>query len=82
MRTTLDIEDDVLAAAKELARRQGTSAGQMVSLLLRAALTGTGDSAQPPAAEVPGIAGFRPFPARGQVVTNDTIDRLRDEAGL
>jgi len=82
MRTTLDIEDDVLAAAKELARRQGTSAGQMVSLLLRAALTGTGDSAQPPAAEVPGIASFRPFPARGQVVTNDTIDRLRDEAGL
>ena len=28
MRTTLDIEDDVLAAAKELARRQGTSAGE------------------------------------------------------
>jgi hypothetical protein len=26
MRTTLDIEDDVLAAAKELARLQGTSA--------------------------------------------------------
>ncbi len=25
MRTTLDLEDDVLAAAKELARRQGTS---------------------------------------------------------
>ena len=40
MRTTLDIEDDVLAAAKELARRQGTSAGQMVSRLLRAALSG------------------------------------------
>ena len=54
----------------------------MVSLLLRAALTGPGDSAQPPAAEAAGIAGFRPFPARGQVVTNDTIDRLRDEAGL
>ena len=36
MGTTLDIEDDVLAA-KELARRQGTSAGQMVSQLLRLA---------------------------------------------
>ncbi|MFO7629369.1 MAG: DUF6364 family protein [Prochlorococcaceae cyanobacterium] len=36
MRTTLDIEDDVLAAAKELARRQGTSAGAMISRLLRA----------------------------------------------
>ena len=40
MRTTLDIEDDVLAAAKELARRQGVSAGQVVSKLLRSALTG------------------------------------------
>lgn len=28
MRTSLDSEDDVLQAAKELARRQGTSAGQ------------------------------------------------------
>ena len=82
MRTTMDIEDDVLAAAKELARRQGTSAGQMVSQLLRAALNGTGGSAQPPAAQAPGIASFRPFPASGQVVTNDVIDRLRDEAGL
>jgi hypothetical protein len=82
MSTTLDIEDDVLAPAKELARPQGTSAGQMVSQLLRAALNGTGGSAQPPAVQAPGIASFRPFPARGQVVTNDVIDRLRYEAGL
>ena len=82
MRTTLDIDADVLAAAKGLARRQGTSAGQMVSRLLRAALNGTGGSAQPPATEASGVGGFRPFPARGQVVVNDTIDRLRDEAGL
>lgn len=75
MGTTLDIEDDVLAA-KELARRQGTSAGQMVSQLLCAALNGTGGSAQPPGAQVPGLASFRPFPASGQVVTNDVIDRL------
>lgn len=78
MGTTLDIEDDVLAAAKGLARRQGTSAGQMVSQLLRAALNGTGDSAQPPAAQVPGLASFRPFPASGQVVTNDVVIALLD----
>ena len=77
MGTTLDIEDDVLAA-KELARRQGTSAGQMVSQLLRAALNGTGGSAQPPAAQVPGLASFRPFPASGQVVTNDVVIALLD----
>jgi hypothetical protein len=39
MRTTLDIEDDVLLAAKELARRDGTTAGRVISHLLRQALT-------------------------------------------
>lgn len=46
MRTTLDIEDDVLAAAKELARRQGISAVQMVSRLLRTAPGPTESQAQ------------------------------------
>ena len=41
MRTTLDIEDDVLAAAKEMASRQRLSAGQLISLLLREAMSGT-----------------------------------------
>jgi hypothetical protein len=85
MRTTLDIEDDVLAAAKELARRQGTSAGAMVSRLLRAALNGSAAGGLAPSASATtgGLAGFRPFPARtGQLVTNAQIDQLRDEAGL
>jgi hypothetical protein len=38
MRTTLDIADDVLAAAKELARQQGKSAGEVISTLARRAL--------------------------------------------
>lgn len=80
MRTTLDIEDDVLAAAKELARRQGTSAGQVVSNLLRAALSGEvgkGDGRSD------GVAGFRPFQViRPALVTNEQIDQLRDLDGL
>lgn len=83
VRTTLDIEDDVLAAAKELARRQGTTAGQMVSRLLRAALNGRADQALPAGASSPAVAGFRPFAAQdGRVVSNEQIDQLRDEAGL
>jgi hypothetical protein len=38
MRTTLDIEDDVLQAAKEIALSRGKTAGQVVSELLRKAL--------------------------------------------
>ena len=76
MRTTLDIEDDVLAAAKELARRQGVSAGKVVSKLLRSALTGEA-SAQLSGAAV--VAGFRPFVASNQqLVSNEQIDQLRD----
>ena len=36
MRTTLDIDDDVLQAAKDRARHQGTSAGRIISDLARA----------------------------------------------
>jgi hypothetical protein len=38
MRTTLDIESDVLQAAKEIARSRGVTAGEIVSELLRKAL--------------------------------------------
>jgi hypothetical protein len=39
MRTTLDIDDDVLQAAKELATSQQRTAGQVVSELARRGLT-------------------------------------------
>ena len=39
MRTTLDLDDDVLLAAKELAAARGTTAGKIVSDLVRQALT-------------------------------------------
>lgn len=76
MRTTLDIDDDVLLAAKERARRERRTAGEVVSDLLRQALT-----AAPPTSdavrEAPAVYGFQPFPPRGAVVTNDLIDSLR-----
>jgi hypothetical protein len=39
MRTTLEIDDDVIAAARELARAEGTSIGAVVSDLARRGLT-------------------------------------------
>ena len=79
VRTTIDIEDDVLAAAKELARMQNVSAGQVVSRLLRNALAGEAALSRPEAGRV---GGFRPFPARDALVTNDKVDRLRDQEGI
>jgi hypothetical protein len=78
MRTTLDIADDVLAAAKELARRQGRTAGEVISALARQALTG----GQRGVREAPAAYGFRPFPAGNRVVTDEIIDELRDHDGV
>lgn len=77
MRTTLDIDEDVLAAAKDIARRERVSAGTVVSRLLRKALTDSGLAVRESADKY----GFSPFPTRGGVVTNADIDRLREEAG-
>lgn len=80
MRTTLDIDDDLLAAAKELSRLHSVSAGQMVSKLLRQALSGA--AAAPAVQRKPAPSGFRPFAARGPVVTNDKVNELRDLEGV
>lgn len=76
MRTTLSIDDDVLAAARERAAREGTTVGAVVSALARSALTGQGRTADD---ADDGFYGFAPFPSRGPAVTNALIDRLRED---
>ena len=77
MRTTIAIDDDVLLAAKALARRDGSSVGAVISELARKGLHG---GPQVDAAEEnDGFYGFRPLPRRGKPVTNDLIDRLRED---
>lgn len=87
MRTTLDIDDDLLAAAKELARAEKKTAGQVVSELMRKGLTGYGHgSGAVPApdavAEEAARYGLRPLPKRGVVVTNEMVNKLKDELGI
>jgi hypothetical protein len=77
MRTTLDIADDVLLAVKERARREKRSTGELLSELAREALTHRhqpigADEAEP-------FYGFEPLPPRGEAVSNELIDRLREE---
>lgn len=73
MRTTLDIDDDVLAAAKELAVGQNTTAGKVLSDLARKALT------EPSPQKIIRRHGFAILPKRGGVVTPDLVDRLADD---
>ena len=81
MRTTLEIDDDVLVAAKELARRGGSTAGRVISDLVRQALTQSAGSTARSAREPAAVYGFRPFPPRGGVVSNEQVDKLRDQEG-
>jgi hypothetical protein len=86
MRTTLDIDEPVLQALKELSRRQGRTAGAVASELIHRALS----QPAPAAAGAPmGRHGFRPFAAEATEgsarstprATNEQVNHLRDEAG-
>jgi hypothetical protein len=82
MRTTLDIDDDVLEAANELAKAEGKTAGQVLSELARKALTtpdvpATGFA--DPGAESD-LGGWPTFPHRGgRIVTLEVVERIQDE---
>ena len=83
MRTMLDIDDDVLAAAKELARRERTTTGKLVSDVMREV---PHMRSHPAPADRPRRAlhvhGFDPIPAGGVVVTDELVNGLREEAGV
>ena len=74
MRTTVDIEEDVLLAAKEIAKQRGRTLGQVLSDLTRQALTH-----RAPVSTKHGLPLFPVQPDAG-VVTLDLVNRLRDEA--
>ena len=73
MRTTLEIDDDLLAAARELAEHGETTIGRVVSDLLRQALTRQTDA---PLTE---RNGFRVLPKRGGIVTTELVTRLAED---
>ena len=79
MRTTLDLDEDVLASAKEIARRENKTAGQVLSELARRALTQGAAPAASAKRRSVAAHGFQPFASRGAVVTNALIEKLRDE---
>jgi len=77
VRTTLNIADDVLLAVRERARREGRSAGEVLSELARERLLSSDRSGE--IAEGGALFGFEPLPHRGDAVSNELIDRLREE---
>jgi hypothetical protein len=79
MRTTLDIEDDVLQAAKELAQREGRTAGKVLSELARRGLAAPATRS---GARSRLRKGVPVLASRGEIVTLEHVQRLRDEEGV
>lgn len=77
MRTTIRLDDDVLFAVQERARREKRTAGQVLSDLARQALTG--QIRGPEDDSGAGRHGFAPLPHRGAAVSNALIDHLRED---
>jgi hypothetical protein len=83
MRTALDIDDDILQAATELAEAENRTPGQVLSELARKALTH--ELVEPVTqAEDGGVPlvlkdGFYALPKRGGFVTNALVRKLEEE---
>ena len=76
MRTTVDIDMDIMMACKSMAKEKGMSLGKALSDMARKGF-GMAGSAKRNALGIPML------PSRsGVVVTNEIIDQLRDEMGI
>jgi len=74
MRTTLDLDDDVLAAARSIAAARKQTMGKVVSDLVRRSLVTKLKKAP---------SGLPLLPRRpGVIVTNELIDKLREDEGI
>ena len=76
MRTTLALDDDVLDAARVLARQKGTSLGAVISGLARETLRSR--ASQPSAQQRSGLP-LLPLKATGALVDLQLVNQLRDE---
>jgi hypothetical protein len=78
MRTTLALDDDVFALARQRAQRERISMGEAISRYVREAMRA------PPvcAAAAPLRSKYSVLPARDQIVTTDYVRRLMDEEGI
>lgn len=75
MRTTLDVDDDVLQAAKEIAASRRTTAGKVLSELARRAL----EPRRAPRVRN-GVPLLPRRPAGSPRPTLDLVNRLRDQS--
>lgn len=81
MRTTIDIDSDVLQAAKEIATIEKRTAGEVISELARKGLTASGVACTPESVPFTVKDGWVTLQNRGDaIVTTELVERLLEEA--
>ncbi|MDR1152329.1 MAG: hypothetical protein LBK72_07635 [Bifidobacteriaceae bacterium] len=83
MRTTLTIADDVLFAAKERARIERRTTGEVLSAMARIGFATHAEApeAQGSDARLAGL-GITVLPRRGGLVTQELVNEIREEMGI
>ncbi len=79
MRTTLQLDDDVLAAARVLARQRRSSVGDVISDLARQALSRSTEGGSQNVLEQRSGLPQLPVTSSGGVVDLERVNQLRDE---
>lgn len=81
MRTTLDLGDDVLISAKDIARRENRTAGEVITELARIGLRQTREKGSSGRDRELAALGFDPIESTGIQVTDAQVNELRELFG-
>ena len=79
MRTTLNIDDDVLNAAKHEALRRNATLSEVATDLIRAGLRSRADTPIKTAAT---IGRFAILPPRDEIITPEHVRKLMEQEGI
>ena len=79
MRTTLSLDDDVFAVARQRAQRERISLGEAVSRYVRDGLRA---GAHVPVAPASLRSKYSVLPARDEIVTSEHVRRLMEQEGI
>jgi hypothetical protein len=83
MRTTLDIDSDVLAAAKEMAAKEKSTAGRIISEVFRRGIQTAGETSKTTrSGQFTMKNGIPLMPSRGSIVTSEHVRKIMDEEGI
>jgi hypothetical protein len=79
MRTTLALDNDVFAVARQKAQREHVSIGQAVSELMRQGIR----AMQQPASQLPATRSkYAVLPARNEIISSEHVYKLMDQEGI